>query len=81
MRPATVLIMPLATRRILLLPKSAMYTLPAPSTATSVGSESAAAARGPPSPLKMPVVPVPAKVEIVPSGVTRRTRPLKVSAM
>ena len=49
--PATVLMMPLVTMRILLLPKSAMYRFPARSTAISVGREMAAFFAGPPSPL------------------------------
>ena len=44
-RPATVVMIPLVTMRILLLPKSAMYRFPARSTATSVGSEIAGARR------------------------------------
>ena len=48
--PATVVMVPLLTIRIRLLPKSAMYRFPARSAATSGGSEMPAPVAGPPSP-------------------------------
>ena len=51
--PAMVLMTPVAntTSRTTLLPVSAMYRLPAPSTATPVGASSSALLAGPLSPL------------------------------
>ena len=61
-------------RRMRLLPPSAMYTLPAASSATPVGLCSVANVACPPSPLNE-LVPVPAIVEITPVDlVTRRMR-------
>src|SRR5664280_2832879 len=68
-----------ATRRTRLLAKLAMYRLPAASTARPSGTRQAWVA-GPPSPQKS-LVPLPATVVMVPSGATRRTRVLLLSAM
>ncbi len=58
---------------------SAMYRLPAESTATPAGPANAALVAGPLSPLK-PHVPFPATVVITPFE-TLRMRPLSKSAM
>src|SRR5271156_2422607 len=50
--PATVVITPFETLLILLVPESAMYRLPAESTATLSGLDNWALAAGPLSPLK-----------------------------
>ena len=73
--PTTVVITPFAfTRRMQLLPVSAMKTLPAPSTATPCGFHNAALVAGPPSPLK-PRVLLPANVVMIPvTASTRRMR-------
>src|ERR1700683_4656596 len=84
--PALVVIVPpgvsLRTRLSL---ASAMYTLPAPSTATPTGSLRFALVPAPPSPQAavagLQAVPVPAIVVIVPPGVSLRTRWSLVSAM
>src|ERR1035441_2764037 len=68
-----------STSRIRLLPVSAMYRLPAGSTATPPGSLSAAPMAGPPSP-QNPVYPFPATVMIVPPD-TLRIAVSNVSAM
>src|ERR1039457_3865884 len=79
--PATVLIVPAGvTIRMRSLPLSTMNRLPAPSTATSQGSNNSAEVAGPLSPLK-PRVPLPATVLIVPAGVTFRIRLFIRSAM
>ena len=79
--PATVEIFPEeSTLRMRLLFTSAMYRLPAASSATSWGLLSCAAVAAPPSPLK-PAVPVPATVEITPAEFTLRMRWLFHSAM
>src|SRR3990167_5951120 len=58
---------------------SAMYRLPAESTATPQGVLSWALVAGPPSPEK-PVPPFPATVEMIPPGVTLRMRLVTYSA-
>ena len=62
--PAIVLMVPAAlTNRMRLLPTSAMYRLPAPSTFIPTGAFNSAVVAGPPSPLKAPVIePVPATI-------------------
>ncbi len=77
--PATVVITPFETLRMRLLPVSAMYRLPAESTATPSGPFNSALVAGPLSPLK-PCVPFPATVVITPFE-TLRMRLLPVSAM
>src|SRR5664280_18204 len=63
--PATVVMVPSgATRRPRLLPGSAMYRLPAASTARPLGMSRQAWVAGPPSPQK-PAVPLPATVVMV----------------
>src|SRR5579871_2203440 len=74
--PATVVMVPPGvTWRMRLLLRSAMYRLPLESTATPVGWLSDALVAAPPSP-ENPCVPLPAYVEMIPLGVSRRTRPL-----
>ena len=68
------------TFRMRLLRMSAMYRLPAPSTATSYGSDSWAEVASPPSPLK-PDAPLPATVLITPAAVILRMRWFPTSAM
>src|SRR5581483_9965304 len=68
------------TRRIRWLPVSAMRTSPVGVTSTPRGPATWAAAGAPPSPEK-PLVPVPAKVVMVPDGLTRRMRWFCSSAM
>src|ERR1035438_1763192 len=68
------------TRRILPLPAAAIYTFPAESTATLLGTLRTAAEPGPLSPPN-PVWPFPATVVMVPDGVTLRTRLAVGSAM
>src|SRR5437016_592387 len=63
--PATVVITPLETVRMRLLPQSAMYRLPAASTATAVGENNCALVAGPASPPE-PSVPFPTTVLITP---------------
>ena len=75
------------TLRTLAVKLSAMYTLPAASSATPSGRPSSALTPGPPSPKDAPdssyapKAPVPAIVVIVPFAATLRTRLLMVSAM
>src|SRR5437773_5198003 len=72
--PATVVMMPEATTsRMRWLFVSAMYRLPAASTATPVGPARLAFVAGPPSPPK-PEVPVPATVVMKPDAATLRIR-------
>ncbi|MEA2442884.1 MAG: hypothetical protein QOJ12_176 [Thermoleophilales bacterium] len=79
--PAAVVIVPSgATRRIRWFSRSAMRTLASGALATPFGVFSAAAVPGPPSPWK-PANPSPARVVMVPSGATRRTRWLFVSTI
>ena len=63
--PATVVTTPPETLRMRLLPVSAMYTLPAESTAMPDGKNNWMLVAGPLSPLN-PRVPFPAKVVIIP---------------
>src|SRR5580658_4888265 len=63
--PATVVITPLDTLRMRKLPESALYRLPAESTATLEGPDNCALVAGPLSPLK-PCLPFPATVVITP---------------
>ena len=78
--PAKVEIAPAdVTLRTRLLALSAIYTLPAESTATPSGALSCAAVPTPPSPPN-PSEPLPAIVEIVPFGATLRTTLLSESA-
>src|SRR5437868_4166582 len=81
--PATVVMTPAAasTRRIRLLPLSAMNRLPDPSAATPAGLHTPALVAAPPSPLN-PHVPLPATVVMTPvAASTRRIRLLLLSAM
>jgi hypothetical protein len=79
--PATVLIVPSeASRRTRLLIPSEMYRPPSGPISRPFGLRRVAAVPGPPSPEK-PSTPVPATVEIVPSGSTLRTRWEALSAM
>src|ERR1039457_4430155 len=79
--PATVVRAPFnVTLRISSLPWSAMYTLPAASAATPCGKFNCALVATGLSPEK-PLVPLPARVEMVPPGVTLRIRWLFWSAM
>src|SRR6266705_3023330 len=79
--PAIVLMIPaVSTLRIRLFPRSEMYTLPAASTATPLGSFNDAEVAGPPSPLN-PSLPLPAIVVIVPAVSTLRIRRFPASAM
>src|SRR5581483_6094872 len=72
--PATVVMIPLtSTLRIRWLSESAIQMLPAPSTLAPRSKLSSAFVAGPPSPEK-PAFPVPATVEMMPSGEMRRTR-------
>src|ERR1035441_952809 len=77
--PATVAITPFETLRMRLLLASAMYRLPAESTARPQGQYNWALAAGPLSPPK-PCAPVPTTVVITPFE-TLRMQLLKVSAM
>src|SRR6516165_9706379 len=77
--PATVEITPFETLRMRRLNESAMYRLPAESTATLSGLDNLALIAGPLSPLK-PAVPFPATVVMTPFE-TLRTRLLPESAM
>jgi hypothetical protein len=79
--PATVVITPAGlTLRTRWLKASAMYRLPAASTAMPRGLLSWANVAWPVSPEK-PATPVPATVVITPAGLTLRTRWLPVSLM
>jgi hypothetical protein len=79
--PATVVMIPLVlTRRMRLLPVSAIRNEPSGRAATSRGALSVAPVAASPSPPK-PALPFPATVVITPAGLTRRTRLLPVSAM
>ena len=60
------------TFRTVQLAVSAMYTFPAPSTATPCGPLSVAIVGSPPSPL-VPAAPVPATVNMIPLGAILRT--------
>src|SRR5258706_16365288 len=72
--PATVVIIPLGvTLRIRRLDESAIYKLPRRSNAIPTGYCSDALVAGPPSP-ENAGLPLPAKVEILPSPVTFRMR-------
>ena len=72
--PAKVVITPAGVmRRTRLLSVSVTYKLPRASKAKALGKFSWALVAGPPSPPK-PAAPVPAKVETIPAGVTRRMR-------
>ena len=63
--PAMVVMVPLVTLRMRLLPESAMYKFPVESIATPTGDISWALVAGPLSPRK-PAVPLPATVVMVP---------------
>src|SRR5207237_7178651 len=79
--PATVVIVPFGEPfRTRLLPLSAMYTLPALSTARPVGKLRSATVAGPPSP-PYAARPLPAKVTMLPPWSISLTRLLFVSAM
>src|SRR5881296_1293217 len=79
--PAIVVMIPaVSTLRIRRFPASAMYTLPAGSTATPLGSYNEAEVAGPPSPLN-PCLPLPAMVLMIPAVLTLRIRLLPSSAM
>ena len=79
--PATVVMIPLAlTRRMRLLPVSAIRNAPSGRAATSRGAFSAAPVAASPSPPK-PALAGPATVVMTPVGLTRRMRLLPVSAM
>ena len=69
-----------AIRRTRKLPRSATKSDPSAPIASPFGWSTWASVAGPPSP-EYPRTPVPATVEIVPSGATRRTAWLRVSAM
>src|SRR5437764_638988 len=72
--PAIVVMVPaVSTLRIRRFPASAMYTLPAGSTATPLGSYNEAEVAGPPSPLN-PCLPLPAMVLMIPAVLTLRIR-------
>src|SRR5262245_18527281 len=73
LRAAVVIVPAGDTRRTRELPLSAMRNPPSALTATPNGRASWAAEAGPPSP-RIPSVPSPATVVIVPPGDTRRTR-------
>ena len=76
---ATVVIVPFgATRRMRLLPVSAIKNPPLASGETENGRFSCAASAGPPSP-ESPCVPLPATVVMTPAGEINRTRWLPVS--
>jgi len=66
------------TERMRLFPLSAMYRLPAASTATPLGSFNEAAAAGPPSP-EYPQTPFPATTRSIPDGRTLTTKQLLAS--
>ena len=70
-----------STLRMQAAPVSAMYTLPAASTATPRGAFSRSAATGPAKVQALAAPVPPAKVEIVPSVATTRMRLLPESAM
>ena len=79
--PATVVMIPLAlTRRMRLLPVSAIRNEPSGRAATSRGAFSEAPVAASPSPPK-PALADPATVVMTPVGLTRRMRLLPVSAM
>src|SRR5947199_2047050 len=79
--PAIVLMSPtVSTLRIRLFRRSAMYTLPAGSTATPLGPFNDAEVAGPPSP-SHPSLPLPAIVLMIPSVLTLLIQSFPQSAM